>query len=88
MSIATDSTRIFSRVVDSENGNLQPQLARFVLDLDFPEADRLRFEDLSLKAQDGKLTEEEANLLDGYLHVDSLLAILRLKAERSIHAEG
>ena len=63
---------------------MSPELARFVLDLDFPPGDHARFEELSAKAQAGALTPDEAAELDNYLHVDNLLAILRLKAERSL----
>jgi hypothetical protein len=79
-----DSTAIFRRVIDPERGSMSPELARFVLDLDFPPADHARFERLSAEAQERELTPDEANELDNYLHVDNLLAILRLKAERSL----
>ena len=63
---------------------MSPDLARFVLELDFPPEDHARFEELSLAAQERELTSDEARDLDNYLHVDNLLAILRLKAERSL----
>jgi hypothetical protein len=59
-------------------------VARFVLDLDFKPQDHARFEELSAKAQDGILSPEESNELEGFLHVDSLLAIMRLKAAHSL----
>lgn len=79
------STEIFRRVIEPEEGSFSPDLARFVLDLDFRGQDQLRFEALSAKARCGQLAAQEAEELDGYLHVDSLLAILRLKAERSLN---
>jgi hypothetical protein len=79
-----DSTTIFRRVIDPDRGSMSPELARFVLELDFPAADHERFEALSAVAQERALTPEEADELDSYLHVDSLLAIMRLKAERSL----
>lgn len=63
---------------------MPPELARYLTRLDFPAADHLRFEELSQKAQDGALTSQEAEELDGYLHVDSLLAIMRLRATKSL----
>lgn len=78
------STEIFSRVVQPERGSFSPELARFVLNLDFRGEDHTRYEELSGKARDGTLTTQEGNELDEYLRVDSLLAILRLKAERSL----
>lgn len=84
MAITAESTSIFKRVIDPSVGSMPPVLARYVLGLDFPEDDHARYELLSAKAQEGTLTPAEADQLDGYLHVDSLLAILRLKADRSL----
>jgi hypothetical protein len=84
MVASADSATIFRRVIDPERGTMSPELARFVLDLDFPAEDHARFEELSDKAQTGALSAEEARELDNYLHVDNLLTILRLKAERSL----
>lgn len=84
---AHESTEIFGRVVEPERGSFSPELARFVLGLDFPGDDHARYELLSAKAQDGSLTPKEERELDGYLLVDSLLAVLRLKATRSLQAQ-
>lgn len=66
---------------------MPPELARYLARLDFPPADHGRFEELSQKAQNGALTPQEADELDGYLHVDSLLSIMRLKANRSLRPQ-
>jgi hypothetical protein len=84
MAITAESTQIFRRVIDPDDGSLPPELARFVDSLDFRPADHARYEELSGKARGGSLTAAEEDELDGYLHVDSLLSILRLKAERSL----
>jgi hypothetical protein len=86
MSIGAESTSIFRRVIDPENGAMPTDLARFLSSLDFPASDHQRFAELSAKAQEGSLTPQEADELDGYLHVDSWLAIMRLKAHRSLEA--
>ena len=87
MSVGSESTIIFRRVIDGGEEPMPPDLARYLARLDFPAADHARFEDLSEKAQDGTLTAEEAEELDGYLHVDSLLAIMRLRANRSLRQD-
>lgn len=79
-----DSTTLFRRVIEPESGSLSPDVARYVRDLDFKAADQARFETLSAKAQEGTLTPQESQELKGFLHVDSLLTIMRLKAERSL----
>lgn len=86
MVTASESTQIFRRVIDPEHGGFSHELAKFVMDLDFPRPDHERYEELSAKAREGRLTDSEAGELDGYLHVDSLLAILRLKAEKSLRS--
>jgi len=79
-----DSTTLFRRVIEPETGSLAPDVARYVLDLDFKADDHERFEELSAKAQEGMLSKQEAEELEGFLHIDSLLTIMRLKAERSL----
>jgi hypothetical protein len=83
MAITAESTFIFRRVIEPDVGSLAPELARFVNGLDFRPEDHARYEELSARARSGPLTPQEADALDGYLHVDSLLSILRLKTERS-----
>jgi hypothetical protein len=80
MSTTAESTSIFSRVIEPESGTMSPELARYVMDLDFKPQDHIRFEHLSEKAQLGTLTPEEADELDGFLQVDSILSIMRSKA--------
>ena|SRR5688572_32896281 len=83
-----ESTSIFSRLIEPDVGSMPADMARYILALDFRGEDHDRFEELSTKAKGGTLTEEEARQLDAYLHVDSLLAILRLKAQRSLRQAG
>ena len=66
---------------------MSPEMARFILNLDFAPADHARFEELSIKAQERELAPLEAEELDSFLCVDNLLAMLRLKAKRSL-ADG
>jgi hypothetical protein len=84
MAITAESTQIFRRVIQPESGTLAAELAQFVHSLDFRPDDHARYEQLSSKAREGSLTSVEEDELDGCLHVDSLLSILRLKADRSL----
>ncbi len=86
MAITANSTEIFRRVIEPEDGSLPADFARFVEKLDFAPQDHARYEELSVKAREGSLGPEEADLLDSYLHIDSLLSIMRLKATRSLVA--
>jgi len=86
MATSTYAAQLFRRVIEPDAGTLSPALAAYVRSLDFPPADHARYEALSARAQVGTLTVEEADELDGFLHVDSLIGLLRLKAERSLGA--
>ena len=88
MTTSAYSAQLFRRVIEPDAGTLSPELARYVESLDFPQADHDRYEALSAKAQSGTLTADEADELDGFLHVDSLIGILRLKAERSLRTKA
>ena len=76
--------RILERVLNPRSGGLSPELARFVLDLDFPATDRRRCMRLSRKAQQGRLSAKEEAELDSYLGVNAFLMILQSKARVSL----
>jgi hypothetical protein len=86
MPITAQSTQLFHRVIEPETGSMPVDLARYVKSLDFRPADPDRYEQLAAKARNAELSTEEADELDGFLHVDSLIGILRLKAERSLRS--
>ena len=86
MAITAHSMDIFRRVIEADDGSMPLDLARFVEQLDFRPEDHAKYEELSAKARAGTLSQEEANQLDDYLHIDSLVSILRLKASRSLRA--
>jgi hypothetical protein len=87
MSITAQSVQLFERVIQPESGSMPYVLARYVKTLDFRQEDHVRYEQLAAKAQTGDLSPDEADELDGFLHVDSLIGMLRLKAERSLRSE-
>ena len=79
---------ILDRVIDSKRGDFPPAVARQILKFAFPPKDRARYEKLSYKAQDGKLTEKERAELEDYLNVNDLLIVLKAKAEASLRNES
>jgi hypothetical protein len=81
---ASYEARILNRVIQPGEGDMAPELARYVLSLDFSAPDHERIAALSARAQEGALSEEEAAELDGYLRVNDLLAILQSKARQSL----
>jgi hypothetical protein len=72
--------RILTQLVPRSGGDLPPEIARYVLDLDFPQAVHERHEELSYKAQDGSLSPEERAELEEMIAADTLLSIMQSKA--------
>jgi hypothetical protein len=64
----------------SDQGELTPEAARYLLLIQLPSSVQDRVDELSAKGRSGLLTEAESQELDGYLHTGSLVAILQSKA--------
>jgi len=75
---------IFARVVNPEQGDLPPEMAEMVLNLDFQPSDRKTMQILSEKASQGELTESEREMLDGFIRVGHFLGMLKSKARVSL----
>ena len=58
---------LLDRVFGPPSGAFPPDVARQILDMRFPPSDHARYEELSVKAQEGTLTAEEQSLLNDYL---------------------
>jgi hypothetical protein len=77
---------IWERVLQSGGGALPAEVASYILRLGLPESDRSRMTDLSEKAQDGTLTEEERAELEAYSHAAAFLTVLQSKARVSLRS--
>jgi hypothetical protein len=88
MASVTTSVDIFRRVIDPDQGSLSPDFARYIETWHFPDDDHTRYEELSLKAQDGTLSSEERDLLEAYLQADGLISLLKMKARRSLQEQA
>jgi hypothetical protein len=78
---------ILARVIQSDERNLSPEVARYLLAMKLPSDDEERVNQLSAKARDGSLTEAETQELDSYLHIGMLLGVMQSKARRLLTAE-
>lgn len=81
--MANGST-ILERVLRPDRGGFSPELAKHVLEFDFPPSDHERYEVLSAKASEGALTEQERMELEEYLDVNDLLTVMKAKAQASL----
>ena len=73
---------ILARIIQSDDRELTPEAARYLLSMQLPSSDEDRVNELSAKARAGSLTEGETQELDSYLHIGSLLAVMQSKARR------
>jgi len=78
------SQNIFESIIQPESGTLSPEHARYILSLDFSPAQHALYEELSSKANEGLLTDEERFDLDQLLTANTMLAILQSKARVSL----
>ncbi len=78
------SQNIFESIIQPESGTLSPEHAKYILTLDFSPAQHALYEELSAKANEGLLTDEERFDLDQLLTANTMLAILQSKARVSL----
>lgn len=71
---------IWARLMQGQKHELSSEAAKFLLTINFDEADRRRMHELAERPETGKLTTEEQPELDGYLHIGNLLAVMQSKA--------
>jgi hypothetical protein len=82
--IDTSEAAILNRVIGPDKPTLSPESARDILALDFPEDDKRRMHQLSIKAQEGTLTTDEEEAITNYERVGHLINILQSKARRCL----
>ena len=79
---------ILSRLIQPENSDLRPEVASYILDLDFRPTDIARMNALAEKAAAGAMTADEEDEIEGYRHVGHFLALLQSKARLSLRQSG
>ena len=79
---------ILARIIEADQGEITPDVPRYLLSMQLPDADRDRVDVLSAKAQSGSLTDAEEAELDSYLHIGSLLGVMQARARRLLRKTG
>lgn len=77
--LADPELAIWERVFVPDPRRITPDQARYLLQVRFPQADLDRINELSAKADDGRLGPEEKVELERYIHVGHVLSILKAK---------
>jgi len=75
---------ILLRVFDLPRHGLTPALAESILALDFPEEDAARITELNIRANEGRVTEDEEAELETYINISDLLAYWQSKARQAV----
>lgn len=80
----THHSELLHRVFDLPRQGLTSDRARWLLSLDFPDADQARIEVLNDKANEGTLTDDERAELHAYVNVADLLAYWHSQARQHL----
>lgn len=73
---------ILARIFGDKLGQLPPEMAHYILDLDFNERDKARIHDLVNRNQEDLLDPTEKEELHAFLNAGSMLSILQSRAHR------
>lgn len=68
---------IWERVLIPDLRRITADQARYLLQESFPQSDLDRINELSIRADDGTLTNEEQQELERYIHVGHVLSIVK-----------
>lgn len=77
-------TSILARIFGDRLGQLPPEMAHYILDLDFNERDKARMHELVVRNQEDDLDPEEKAELHAYVNAGSMLSILQSRARRTL----
>jgi hypothetical protein len=71
---------IWARLMQTPKAPISPDAARYLLSIDFSEADNARMQELMDKSNEGALTSDETAELDGYVNITNVLSVMHSKA--------
>ncbi len=78
---------ILARILGHDQGQLPPNVARYILKLGFSDEDRARMHDLAARNQEDALLPGEKEEMFAYAKAGSLLGILKSGARRVLRNE-
>jgi hypothetical protein len=75
---------VLTKVFNIPSQSMTPALAQIIMSWDFPEPEASRVIELSAKANEGTLTDDEAAELETYVNIGDLLAYWQSKARQAL----
>jgi hypothetical protein len=82
------STTIWANLIEPDKPDLSPEVARYILRIDFRKKDHQRMTRLAGKANKGTLAAAEREELEEYVRVGHQLAMMQSKARQSLKRHG
>jgi len=84
----TTLSGILEKIIEPQRGGFSADLAKYVLSLNFAADQQKLYEELSRKAQEGPLSDDEQEKIDGLLSANAFLMVLQSKARISLRQHG
>ena len=75
---------VLRKVFDLTGHGMTRPLAEGIMELDFPEEEVARIDELNAKANEGTLTDDEQAELEAYINISDLLAYWQSKARQAL----
>lgn len=79
---------IWARLIRTPKAPIAPEAARYLLSIDFSEADHARMRELMNRSGDGILTRDEKAELDGYVNIANVLSVMHSQARVALRKSG
>ena len=79
---------IWARLIQAPKAAISPEAARYLMAIDFGDADHARMQELMEKSNKGTLTLEEKAELDGYVNIANVLSVMHSQARVALRKSG
>ena len=79
---------IWARLIQAPKEPISPDAARYLLSIDFSDADHARMQELMEKSNEGMLTVEDEAEFDSYLDIANLLTLMHSQARVALRKAG
>ena len=78
----------WARLIQAPKAPIAPEAARYLLSIDFSEADHARMQALMDKSNEGALMPDEKAELDGYVNIANVLSVMHSQARVALRKSG
>jgi hypothetical protein len=79
---------IWARLIQAPTAAISSEAARYLISIDFGDADHARMQQLMEKSNEGTLTSEEMAELDGYVNIANVLSVMHSRARVALKEPG